>query len=1620
MHAQSRAAPGSRDVADCAVSLEFLLQFARGVPDGFSTADVVRHIIRPVTAADRCRYAALLPPGALGRPQHFVCHRWGADFVRELVAVLAASFAAAPPGSALEPDDAGRGRAAAAARHALGGSCGSGSRSRSSLGRGPASAQAQARRASRGSVAEATQLQPGADAAGVRACEQHPPHPPGGPPGPVLGPGQPERAPSRGSRGGAGPGGGAGGPGAGGLIGSSSLLFPCGPLAGPGAHAAEPLLVDAMLQPLQPDHHAHGHAHQLQPTPPAAVVSYPGGSVRRNSSRLRAGRLGGGGGGGGESALGLSGGGGGGGMGAGAAGAGAGAGAAGTGSLWAGSAGRGSFTASGSAGGGGGGGSVGGGREDEAAGVGSASRGRSGTGFAPASTAAAPCLLPGAAGGDEADGQDDWEGAAVPGGLGLRAASATGHTDEAGGSAALNPLLARPGPSPSSGLPPPPASSSSYSQLLGQLPLPSQLQLGGPSRTFSRASLTLGASAGGAGAGGGGGNSSFTRLTAGGTLGAGGLPPRAPSLSWQPNAAAAAAAAAAASSGAASACAAPQAPPVSASPLRQRPNSSGAAQGAAAAAGAGGAVAAGAGRPVISASGMAAGAGQGLVDGGGAAPGAPHTSRPGSGSSSGSSSGSGSRGGGQRDGVGPGGRSQQQGPQPQRTSASSVAARAAAAIAAAAVAGGGEAPATAAHVPVLRASAAAAGTAAAAAAFSASRLAGLGTGMTNAQVVEQLQALFEGREHVLTQTRVWLDVFAVNQHSLGDHTTQASDLARLQEVVAAARSTLLVLDPAGRVLTRLWCQYELWATARRKGPAGLQVLAPADPHEPGLQGVWEDLDVERAQATVEADRPRILADVRSCPGGAAELNRVVRKAIVESSLHELSAIRQAAPCGPAHGAAALQAGLLLRVSGQAAEALAAAREAADVYAELLAEVAEPAEPEAVAADGEHGEPVAPRQGAVAHGGGDGAVVEGASAALVQSLRLVALCHQDLGHTEQAAALLQEQVLPLLQTSCPHATTAAAARCAAAAAAALTDLSDCRFVLRRYEPAAAALGRALAVQLRWLAAAAPPAAGAALAAPLAAARLRRMQPAADGGTDGWGRGASCTGQDSAHDWGAEASTQAPGLAPGLPADCLPAALAALRSLATEAAADAKQQWRHDLQEGEESGGDEQLQQPDQRFPSQHLQQQHQSRQPSVVSVRRASSSAAAGQGRGWRRAGGEAAAAALDAATALHKLAAVQMARAAQLGEAGEGAALRRLAREELDAALALFDAFGGGAIGLSSCPAAPSAAAAATGLPLPPADPVLGRRALAARRSLAELLMESGGPEAAAQAECLLRTNLAAAEQLHGPQHTATAAALSALAACLRRQRQGSAAVGGNGFGGSAKGGSAKTGGAYGGADGGGGDTAAAAAAATARRLAEAEALCRRSLEVCRQRLGEAHLDTQVAATDLGVLLADLRKYPEAESLLLGAVAALPYALSPGHPLSLAAHRRLAEVLEARGKLFEAASMYGMTLQLAEAAAAASAAAGRHTQQHRRQRQLQQAGQQPEQQRGLQQRHDDGYVGGGGGGGGVMCAGAGAGADAGAVDHELLLDCRARLEAVNALLERAAAADQFGQCCVVS
>ena len=73
------------------VQLGWLKRFAKQVPPGMSTFDVVMKIIKPATKERLCRYVELAEeesPGAVGTATIFASHTWRAPF-RDLVAALA-------------------------------------------------------------------------------------------------------------------------------------------------------------------------------------------------------------------------------------------------------------------------------------------------------------------------------------------------------------------------------------------------------------------------------------------------------------------------------------------------------------------------------------------------------------------------------------------------------------------------------------------------------------------------------------------------------------------------------------------------------------------------------------------------------------------------------------------------------------------------------------------------------------------------------------------------------------------------------------------------------------------------------------------------------------------------------------------------------------------------------------------------------------------------------------------------------------------------------------------------------------------------------------------------------------------------------------------------------------------------------------------------------------------------------------------------------------------------------------------------------------------------------------------------------------------------------------------
>lgn len=123
----------------------------------------------------------------------------------------------------------------------------------------------------------------------------------------------------------------------------------------------------------------------------------------------------------------------------------------------------------------------------------------------------------------------------------------------------------------------------------------------------------------------------------------------------------------------------------------------------------------------------------------------------------------------------------------------------------------------------------------------------------------------------------------MSQHP-GDE--QAIDLQTLELAVqeAAARDgTLLVLDPLGRTLTRIWCLLELWRTAEcSTGDIKFRVLSnELDGVE--LRDVWSSLDVTKAEATLETDRAQILERFEQSTTNASALKDALRNALIASA-----------------------------------------------------------------------------------------------------------------------------------------------------------------------------------------------------------------------------------------------------------------------------------------------------------------------------------------------------------------------------------------------------------------------------------------------------------------------------------------------------------------------------------------------------------------------------------------------------------------------------------------------------------------------------------------------------------------------------------------------------------------
>ncbi|KAK3274713.1 hypothetical protein CYMTET_17111, partial [Cymbomonas tetramitiformis] len=131
------------------------------------------------------------------------------------------------------------------------------------------------------------------------------------------------------------------------------------------------------------------------------------------------------------------------------------------------------------------------------------------------------------------------------------------------------------------------------------------------------------------------------------------------------------------------------------------------------------------------------------------------------------------------------------------------------------------------------------------------------------------------------ETRVWVDVFAVNQHREALHQQNRQDVMAFEDVVEHCVGTIVVVDMARmNPATRAWCVYEWDATIWHHGSDGLQMLMS---EEDRVQIVGS-IDIEEAQCFHLADKAMILQRVREHHGDAATFNHMLKTSLLLAPL----------------------------------------------------------------------------------------------------------------------------------------------------------------------------------------------------------------------------------------------------------------------------------------------------------------------------------------------------------------------------------------------------------------------------------------------------------------------------------------------------------------------------------------------------------------------------------------------------------------------------------------------------------------------------------------------------------------------------------------------------------------
>ena len=121
---------------------------------------------------------------------------------------------------------------------------------------------------------------------------------------------------------------------------------------------------------------------------------------------------------------------------------------------------------------------------------------------------------------------------------------------------------------------------------------------------------------------------------------------------------------------------------------------------------------------------------------------------------------------------------------------------------------------------------------------------------------------------VAADVYVWVDIFAINQHTPGADLHGGRALARTIELVG---ETLVVLDRKAFPLTRLWCLYEMGSTP----PDKLRLLTPGF-REAELAAAFRAVNVEDAECFDTNDTSRIREHITAKYSSLAAFQQMLR------------------------------------------------------------------------------------------------------------------------------------------------------------------------------------------------------------------------------------------------------------------------------------------------------------------------------------------------------------------------------------------------------------------------------------------------------------------------------------------------------------------------------------------------------------------------------------------------------------------------------------------------------------------------------------------------------------------------------------------------------------------------